>query len=169
MQKLLLLDTRLLIVTKTCRDYSFYCNRSSAFKIWTTSLLVVARLILVLWGNNKTFLGRIIETSLCVSCKTFLRRRMDEPMWRRNYVSLRSCHNIPQRHPVLVRSLGDAPLRRRWVFHLRLVWDVLGTYPSDVVTTFLYDIVEPSIIVFNWSSGIQFLHFSFHCQSVEDL
>ena len=97
---------------------------------------------MVLWDTNKTFLGRIIETSLGISCKTCLRRRMDEPMWRLNYVSLRSRHNIPQRHPVPVRRLDDTPLRRRWVFHLRLVWDVLGTYPSDVVTTFLYDIVE---------------------------
>ena len=97
---------------------------------------------MVLWDTNKTFLGRIIETSLGISCKTCLRRRMDEPIWRLNYVSLRSRHNIPQRHPVPVRRLGDTLLRRRWVFHLRLVWDVLGTYPSDVVTTFLYDIVE---------------------------
>ena len=97
---------------------------------------------MVLWDTNKTFLGRIIETSLGISCKTCLRRRMDEPMWRLNYVSLRSRHNIPQRHPVPVRRLDDTLLRRRWVFHLRLVWDVLGTYPSDVVTTFLYDIVE---------------------------
>ena len=97
---------------------------------------------MVLFDTNKTFLGRIIETSFDASFKACLRRRMDEPMWRRNYVSLRSRHDVPQRHPVPVRCLGDVPLTRRWVFHLRLVWDVLGTYPSEVVTTFLYDIVE---------------------------
>ena len=69
---------------------------------------------MVLWDTNKTFLGRIIETSLGVSCKTCLRPLMDEPMWRRNYVSLRRTYQC----------------------------DVLGTYPWDVVTTFLYDIVE---------------------------
>ena len=92
---------------------------------------------------------RIIETSLGVSFKTCLTRRMDERMWRRNYVSVRSRHDVPLRHPV------DVPVRCLGVmwdvlFHLRLVWDVLvtyhcevlGTYPSDVVTTILYDIVE---------------------------
>ena len=29
---------------------------------------------------------------------------------------------------VPLRRLGDVPLRRRWVFHLRLLWDVVETY-----------------------------------------
>ena len=29
---------------------------------------------------------------------------------------------------VLLKCLGDVPLRRHWVFHLRLAWDVVETY-----------------------------------------
>ena len=44
---------------------------------------------------------------------TYKRRRRDVLMGRRGYVPL--------------RGLGSVPLRRRWVFHLRLVWDVVET------------------------------------------
>ena len=77
-------------------------------------------------------------------------RRMDETMWPCNYASVRSHHDIPLRYPVPVRRLGNVPLKRRRVFHLRVLWnvlgiyhcEVLGTYHSDVVTTLLYDMVE---------------------------
>ena len=42
-----------------------------------------------------------------VSFETYRRRRRDVLMGRRRYVPL--------------RRLGDVPMRRRWVFHLRLV------------------------------------------------
>ena len=48
-----------------------------------------------------------------VSFGTYRRRRTDVLMGRRGYVPL--------------RPLGDAPLRRRCVFHLRLVRDVVET------------------------------------------
>ena len=94
------------------------------------------------------FSQRAIETSLGVSFKTCLRRRLDEPMWRRSYVSLRRRRDVPLWHRVDLpaKRLGDVPLRCRWVFHLRLAWDVVGTYQCDVLVsileTFLYDIVE---------------------------
>ena len=44
---------------------------------------------------------------------TYKRRRRDVLMGRRGYVPL--------------RRLGNVPLRRRWVFHLRLAWDVVET------------------------------------------
>ena len=44
---------------------------------------------------------------LVVSFRTYRRRLRDVLMGGRGYVSL--------------RRLGDIPLRRRWVFHLRLV------------------------------------------------
>ena len=43
-------------------------------------------------------------------------------MGRRYYILLRSRHNIP------IRRLGDVPPRRRWMFHLRLTYDVAGTH-----------------------------------------
>ena len=57
---------------------------------------------------------------------------MDEPMWRCNYVSVRSRHSVPQRHPpVPVRHLGDAPLRHHWVF----IWDLFGTSQGRILQT----------------------------------
>ena len=71
-----------------------------------------------------------------VSFGTFRRRRRDILMGHCECVSL--------------RRLGDVPLRRRWAFHLWLVWDVVESYRWDVVvtsswgilTTFQYDVVE---------------------------
>ena len=53
-------------------------------------------------------------TLLSVSLGTYRRRRKDVLMGRQRYVPL--------------RRLGDIPLRRRWVFHLRLVRDVEETH-----------------------------------------
>ena len=49
-----------------------------------------------------------------VSFETYKRRRRDELMGRRGCVPL--------------RRLGGATMRRSWMFHLRLVWDVVKTY-----------------------------------------
>ena len=49
-----------------------------------------------------------------VSFGSYSTRRRDVLMGRRVYVPL--------------RRLGDIPLRRRWVFHLRLIWDFVVTY-----------------------------------------
>ena len=97
-----------------------------------------------LWHTTKRCLQRIIERSLGVSCKTCFTRRIEEPIWRRNYISVRSRHDVPLRPPldVPVRCIDNIPLRRCWVFVLRVVWDVVGTYPLDVVRTFLHVLVE---------------------------
>ena len=51
-------------------------------------------------------------------------------MGRRNYVNLRDHHNIPtkRRKDVPLRCLGNVPLRRCWVFHLRRTYELVGTY-----------------------------------------
>ena len=54
---------------------------------------------------------------------TYRRRCRDILMERRGYVPL--------------KRLGDVPLKHRWVFHLRLVWDVVEAYRWDVVVTSL--------------------------------
>ena len=65
-----------------------------------------------------------------VSFETYLRRRGDVLIGLRHYVSLKSRHDIPIKHreDELLRRLGDVPLRRHWVFHLRCICDVAGTY-----------------------------------------
>ena len=69
-----------------------------------------------------------------------------------------------QRHrrDVPLRRLSDVPPWRRWVFHLRLVWDVVETYqwhvdvtyPWDVVTTFLNGVLGTyhwdALATFHW-------------------
>ena len=51
-------------------------------------------------------------------------------MGRRCYVLLRRHHDVPIkcRGDVPLRRLGDVPPKRRWVFHLRRTYDVVGTY-----------------------------------------
>ena len=80
-----------------------------------------------------------------VSFETYLRRREDVLMRRRCYVLLRRPHDIPIRccGDVPLRRLGDVLSRRRWVFHLRRICDVAGTY-REVVTTL------PQSIVAGW-------------------
>ena len=96
------------------------------------------------WHTTKRCLQCIIERSLSVSFKTCFTRRVEEPIWRRNCISLRSRHDVPLRPPldVPIRCIGNVPLRRCWVFVLTVVWDVVGTYPLDVVRTFLHVLVK---------------------------
>ena len=57
--------------------------------------------------NPETWWRRTTATLLGVSFGTYRRRRWGEVMGRRGYEPL--------------TRLGDIPLRRRWVFHFRLV------------------------------------------------
>ena len=57
--------------------------------------------------NSDTWWRRTTATFLVVSFGTYRRRRRDVVMGHRGYVPL--------------RRLGEVPLRRCWVFHLRLV------------------------------------------------
>ena len=68
--------------------------------------------------NSKTWGRRTTATLLGVSFGSYRRRRRDALMAHGGYVPL--------------RRLGDEPVRRHWVFHLRLVWDVL-IGPRDYV------------------------------------
>ena len=63
--------------------------------------------------NIETWWRRTTTTLLGVLFGTYSRRHRDVLMGRRGYVPL--------------RRLGNVALRRRWVFHLRLVWDVVET------------------------------------------
>ena len=49
-----------------------------------------------------------------ISFESYRRRRNDVVIGRRGYL--------------LLRHLGDVPMRRRMVFHLRVVCDVVKTY-----------------------------------------
>ena len=51
-------------------------------------------------------------------------------MGRRCYVLLRRRYDVPirRRGDAPLRRLGEVPSRRRWVFHLRRICDVTGTY-----------------------------------------
>ena len=51
-------------------------------------------------------------------------------MGRDCYVLLRRHHDVPIRchGDVLLRCLGNVPPTRHWVFHLRRICDVVGTY-----------------------------------------
>ena len=57
--------------------------------------------------NSETWWRGTTATLLDVSFRSYRRRRRDVLMGRHGYVPL--------------RRLGDVPLRRRWVFHLRLI------------------------------------------------
>ena len=65
-----------------------------------------------------------------VSFGNYRRRRRDVLMGRQGYEKL--------------RRLGDVPLIRRWVFHLRLVWDVEETYWWDVVVMSSWNVAKIS-------------------------
>ena len=86
--------------------------------------------------NSETRWRCTTATLLSVWFGTYRRRRRDVLMGLQRYVPL--------------RSLGDVTLRRRWLFHLRLFWDVEETHwwgvvvtsSWDVVTTLQYDVVE---------------------------
>ena len=71
--------------------------------------------------NSETWWRRTTATLFGVSFETYRRVRRDALMARSGYVTL--------------RRLGDLPLRRHWVFHLRLVSDVVETYWWDVAIT----------------------------------
>ena len=64
--------------------------------------------------NSETWWRRTTATLLGVSFGSYRRRRREVLMGRRGYVRL--------------GRLGDVPLRRRWVFHLRRTCDVAETY-----------------------------------------
>ena len=65
-----------------------------------------------------------------VSFETCLRRRGDILIECHCYVLLRRHHEVLIRHggDIPLRRIGDAPWRRCWVFHLRCICDVAGTY-----------------------------------------
>ena len=77
--------------------------------------------------NSKTWWRRTTATLLGVSFGSYRRRRRDVLMGRGGYVPL--------------RRLSDVALRRHWVFHLRLVWDVVETYWWDIVITSQWDVI----------------------------
>ena len=83
-----------------------------------------------IWDLQETSWIRTNETSLGVSFETCLRRREDVLMRRCCYILLRRHHDVPTRcrGDVPRRRLNDVPSRRRWVFHLRRICDVAGTY-----------------------------------------
>ena len=78
-------------------------------------------------SNSETWWRRTTATLLGVSFGSYRRRRRDVPQERRGYV--------------LLRRLGDVPLRCRCMFHLRLIWDVVKTYWWDVVITSPWGVV----------------------------
>ena len=89
--------------------------------------------------NSETWWKRTTATLLGVSFGTYMRRCRDI-LKARSYVPL--------------RRLGDVPPRRRWVFHLRLIWDVVKTYWWDVVITSPWDVVttyqEDVVKMYHW-------------------
>ena len=64
-------------------------------------------------------LGDVVETYHSNVIGTYRRRLRDVLTWCREYVSL--------------RRLGKLPLRRRWMIHLTLVWDLVETYWRGVI------------------------------------
>ena len=75
-----------------------------------------------------------------------MRQRNSETCWKITTATLlgvsfgsyrRRCRDLLMRRHrcVPLRCLDDVPLRRRWVFHLRFVWDVLETFWWNVVIT----------------------------------
>ena len=73
--------------------------------------------------NSETWWRRTTATLLGVSFGSYRRRRRDVLMGRGGYV----------------------PLRRHWVFHLRLVWDVVEMHHWDVVGCFIWDVPATSL------------------------
>ena len=64
------------------------------------------------------------------------RQRNSETWWRRTTATLLgvSFGSYRSRHrDILMGRGGYVPLRCRWVFHLRLIWDVMETHWWDVV------------------------------------
>ena len=80
--------------------------------------------------TTETSWWRTTETALGVSFETCFRRHGDVLMGRRHYVPMRRRNDIPIRHreDVPLRRLANVPQRGRWVFHLRRICDVTGTY-----------------------------------------
>ena len=73
--------------------------------------------------DSKAWWRRTTATLLGVSFGNYRRRRRDVLMGHGRYV----------------------PLRRHWVFHLRLVWDVVETYWWNVVITSPWDAITTPI------------------------
>ena len=76
-----------------------------------------------------------------------LTRRRDNVTLRRTTTTLldvsfeiyrRRCGYVP------LKRLDDVPARLRWVFHLRLAWDVVKTYWWDVAVTCSWDVITTS-------------------------
>ena len=65
-------------------------------------------------------------------CYVLSRRRYDVPIRRRGDAPL--------------RRLGDVPSRRRWMFHLRRICDVTGTYRETSLRC-RHDVLMPSGVV----------------------
>ena len=65
-------------------------------------------------------------------------------MGRRHYVPMKRHHDIliRRREDGPLRRLGDVPLRRRWVFHLKCICDVTGTYRETLLRR-LHDVLLP--------------------------
>ena len=86
--------------------------------------------------DSKMWWRRTTATLLGVSFGSYRRRRRDVQIGRGEYIPL--------------RRLNDVALRRHWVFHLRLVWNVVETYwwdvvimsPWDVITTYQSEVMK---------------------------
>ena len=104
--------------------------------------------------NSETWLSRTTATLLGVSFGSYRRRCRDVLMGRRGDVALtrrwvfhwdlfetsslrplRRGHNIPigRREGVPLRRLDDVPQRLHWVFHLRRICYVAGTYKETLL------------------------------------
>ena len=91
-----------------------------------------------------------------------------ETWWRRNTATLLGVSFGRRRWDVLMgwsgyvplRCLGDIPQRRQWVFHLRLVWDVVETYWWDVVVTSPWDVImtyqKDVVKTYHWDVLVMF-------------
>ena len=70
----------------------------------------------------------------------FLTRHRNNIPLRRSLLSASFGTYRRRSRDVLMGSQGYVPLRRCWVFHLRLDWDVKETHWWDVVVTFSWDV-----------------------------
>lgn len=80
-------------------------------------------------------------TSLGASFGFWLRRCGYVPLRCRCNVLLRNCGEIP------LRRLSEVPPRRSWVFHLRLVWGIVGTTNGTSLSRTLGTLSRRSLMV----------------------
>ena len=120
---------------------------------------------MVWYLNSRGLLTRPHDTIACrgdkdvlqqrhwVSFETYGRCYREVIMWRLGYI--------------LLRRLGDVPLRHCRVFHLKLAWDVLEmfwwgvivTFSGDVVTMFQYDVMK----TYHWGVLVTFHRYVIEC------